>query len=126
MGAMVLSPTDLRPSSNRQPFFDGWQTEDVSYECRCPSCQEQLTVPFATIHAGAWGWRERFAAVDVRTIEGFFALGSHSKALAGGWPSISRIHCEHCGAQFIFYADFDEYRHSVFRIVAQGLAKRGA
>jgi hypothetical protein len=124
MSETVLSPTRLQPSSTRAPFFDGWQIENVSYRSDCPSCHTQLVVPFSDIRAGAWGWRERFSSADAAAIERFFALGERSKALAGGWPSISEVTCDSCGAQFIFYADFDEYRHSAFRIVAQGLAAR--
>jgi len=119
---MNLQPTSLTPSAMRKPYFDGWDTRHADFKARCTKCDARLTITFSAILEGAWGWDERFTPEEVSTIERFFQLGKGSLALSGGWPSIVSVTCDRCGTQYIFYADFEEYRNSVYRIVAQGLA----
>ena len=59
---------------------------------------------------------------EVAAISSFFNLGRGALALPGGWPSIVPIQCPTCSASYVLYVDFDEPRHSVYSIVAQGLA----
>jgi hypothetical protein len=117
-----LAATDLKPSAIRPPFFTGWDTSQASYTTSCPNCRARLAIPFSALLRGAWGWEERFTPDDVAAIRQFFGLGTSSLALPGGWPSISECQCKTCDTKFVFYADFDEPRHSVYSIVAQGLA----
>lgn len=119
---MKLHSSLLFPSRRRRPYFDGWDTSKADFAASCESCGANIAVPFAQVLAGAWGWRERFGPDVVVAVESHFALGAGRKALDGGWPSISQVSCGSCGANHVFYADFDEYRNSVYRIVAQGLA----
>jgi hypothetical protein len=119
---MELRGTSLVPSSNRLPFFDGWETTRACYEANCGECGGRINIPFSAMLHGAWGWKEQFGETDAPAIEAHFQLAEHCKALAGGWPSVSLVACTNCGTKHIFYADFDEYHNSVYRIVAQGLA----
>jgi hypothetical protein len=119
---MNLQPTSLTPSGTRKPYFDGWNTRHAAFKTRCAKCNARLTIPFNAILEGAWGWDKRFTPEEVSTIERFFQLEKGSLALSGGWPAIVSVTCNRCATQYIFYADFDEYRNSVYQIVAQGLA----
>ena len=122
MADHVFVVTNLRPSTLRQPFFDGSDTAEVRYWFRCESCGTRMSVSFAQMLQGAWGWKERFSVDEIARITELFALGEGCKALSGGWPSISEVACASCDGRHIFYADFHEYRHSTYRIVAQGVA----
>jgi len=119
---MRLIPLSLMPREDRAPFFDGWDTTAAVYYFDCSQCGAPVKVPFTTMHHGAWGWKERFSPSDVASIQELFGLTNRCKAFEGGWPSVSDTTCGACGAHHVFYADFDEYRNSVYRIVAQGLA----
>jgi hypothetical protein len=120
-----LAATDLKPSATRPPFFTGWDTSLASYTVPCPNCLASVEISFSTMLRGAWGWSERFSQDDAAAIRQFFGLGNSSLALPGGRPSISECQCGSCGSKFVFYADFDEPQHSVYSIVAQGLASVG-
>lgn len=122
VASMELLPPVLKPSRFRKPYFDGWNTSRADFEATCENCRAPMTIPFSQILAGAWGWKEAFGPAAAVAIASHFGLGDGSEALGGGWPSISQVNCGQCGAGHIFYADFDEYRNSVYRIVAQGFA----
>jgi hypothetical protein len=104
------------------PYFDGMDTENAIYQFTCAMCNAGLAIPFSLVHRGAWGWREHFAEADVRTIEGFFSIERGRHVPPTPWPSVSSIECSSCRAKHIFYATYDEYKNSVFRITARGLA----
>jgi hypothetical protein len=119
---MKLGSTVLFPSRSRKPYFDGWDTSSANFQVSCESCRAVISVTFPQILAGAWGWKEKFGPEAAVTIRNHFGLDTGWKALDGGWPSISQVNCPGCGASHVFYADFDEYSNSIYRIVAQGLA----
>ena len=123
---MNLVATALKPSISRAPYFDGWETELASYRFKCALCSTEVLVPFSAIRDGAFGWRERFAPEEAESIAAHFQLGEAANALESGWPSISTPSCPNCQSSFVFYAAFDEYRHSGYKIVAQGLSVCGA
>ena len=117
-----LQPTALTPSLTRAPYFDGWDTSHGNFESKCTKCGGLLLVTFDELLQGAWGWRKRFTPEEVSAIELFFHLGIMGKGLSCGRPSINLLKCDRCETKYVFYADFDEYSNSVYRIVAQGLA----
>jgi hypothetical protein len=118
---MNLQATSLMPSATRKPYFDGRDPRYADFQTKCARCDARLVITFNAILKGAWDW-ERFTPEEFSAIKRFFQLGKGNLALSGGWPSISSVTCDRCGTQYIFYADFEEYRNSVYRIVAQGLA----
>ena len=105
---------------SEENYFDGWDTSLANYKCQCSECGTELVIDFATVHSGAWGWKESFTQVEIDTLASTFILptgrGAHP------WPSLSRVACAACKAVFIFYAGFDEYRQSAYRLTARGLA----
>ena len=124
---MSLHSTQLKPSRTREPYFDGWDTAKAIYWCECSICQAKIAIPFSTVHLGAWGWREKFSPIEVKSIEMLFP--EVKKAEQGSrrtCSSVSEATCITCNTSYIFYAEVDEYKNSVFRLVAQGLARRGA
>lgn len=117
-----LIATALLPSAVRQAYFDGWQTAEAIYEFDCARCGASVQIPFIDVLHGAWGWKERLDPLDAQDVTSHFALTGSCLALDGGWPSVCFPVCAACGTRFAFYADFQEYHHSVYRIVAQALS----
>ena len=119
---MHLHPTPPEFTASQEPYFDGSDTENASYRFSCAVCQAKLQVPFSLVHRGAWGWREEIPEADVTTIERFFGIEPGRQTPPKPWPSISSIECSSCKIKHVFYASYDEYRNSVFRLIARGLA----
>ena len=124
---MSLHSTRLKPSRTRKPYFDGWGTAKATYWCECAKCHREMAISFSTVRLGAWGWREKFSTTEVESIESLFPEVKRSDRGTGqSWPSVSQASCSTCSTKYIFYAEVDEYKNSVFRLVAQGLASRDA
>jgi hypothetical protein len=122
---MLLQHTHLKPNVDRAPYFDGWETVKATYQCQCAECQVQIAIPFSEVHASAWSWRERFSMSEVESIESFFPETKKSDQRSKkSWSSVTAVTCGACNADYIFYAEVDEYRNSVFQLFAQGLARR--
>jgi len=83
-----------------------------------------MTIPFTLVHAGAWGWRERISSEAVEAIETAFPAAKKTQTQLPAWPSVSEVTCHACGSQYYFFAEVDEYRNSVFRLFARGIALR--
>jgi hypothetical protein len=123
---MQLRSTSLKPDGGREPYFDGVDTENANYRFTCAVCKAKMAIPFSLVHHGAWGWRNEFSEADVREIDGFFDLKPGRQVPPTPWSSISSLECSSCKTKHIFFATYDEYRNSVFRLVAQGLAYSAA
>lgn len=119
---MKLKSTALVPSTTREPFFDGANLDSGCYSLKCAQCNAEIEVSCHSIYLGAWEWKENFSKNDKEAIEDFFSIQEKSLALTGGWPSVTLQKCRSCSSEFIFLADFHEYRNSVYQIVAQGAA----
>ncbi len=114
------------PDKARLPYFDGWETKNATYRAHCAECKAEIAISFSLVQNGAWGWRERFSEEEIETVENFFGIQAGRQTPPKPWPSVSTIECPACRTAYIFYAEYDEYRNSVFRLTAQGLAYRDA
>ena len=113
--------TQAVPGSRPPLYFDGWDTSKANYHFECPTCGMRLGIDFSTVHHGAWRWEESFSADEVKELSEIFGLPQERAPQA--WPSLSRIACQSCKAEFVFYAGVDEYRNSAFRLTARALAR---
>jgi hypothetical protein len=120
---MKLQLIRLIGGLSEETYFDGWDTSLATYKCRCSECGTELVIDFATVHSGAWGWKDSFTQVEIETLATTFILPT--ERLPQPWPSLSRVTCAACKAAFIFYAGFDEYRQLTYRLTARGLAHCG-
>src|SRR5215831_20058246 len=118
---MKIESSDLMPSTDRKPFFDGTDDRNASYEARCLGCSEPIRVTLTALIDGA-AWRGAFPTEDTHVIESFFDIGHECKALVRGRPSVSLHRCEACGTRHVFYADFNQPNLLHYQFVAQGWA----
>ena len=118
---MKLRLTQAIPRGALAPYFDGWDTAIATYECACPECDATLQIDFSTVRTGAWKWKESFSQSEIEELSVTFGLPRERAPQP--WPSLSRVACVRCKAEYIFYASFDEYRHSAFRLTARALAR---
>ena len=118
---MKLQIVQAVPGFDSSPYFEGWDTSKANYSFNCPRCGMRLQVDFSAVHDGAWFWKERFAPDEVEELTKTFGIPQQSAT--DTWPSFSRIYCRSCKTDFVFFAGFDEYRHSAFRLTAIALAR---
>ncbi|HEX6983004.1 MAG TPA: hypothetical protein VF181_09605 [Balneolaceae bacterium] len=113
----------LEPDYNRKPYFDGYETDKADNLYDCINCGNTLKIEFDEILHSAYGWKENFNECDAKDISQHFSLNIVGKSHDGGWPSILEKKCEQCNSDYLFYFGLNEYHHSTYKIVLQGISQ---
>lgn len=110
------------PIKDREPFFTGWDTNEATYEKRCPHCRERISVVFKEMLDAAWGWRDRMDPSLRDLLAKVFGIDLTNRSIGSGMPGVVAKKCESCGASSYFYFSFLEISNSVYRISLRAAA----
>ncbi|MFO8009652.1 MAG: hypothetical protein R6U89_02455 [Dehalococcoidia bacterium] len=107
----------------REPFFDGWETEKVGFTFRCDHCRTSCIISFKEILDAAWGWKESMAVDQKKAVALAFGIDLDNRNIGNGMNAVVTKVCANCKKTFYVFFWFHEYRHSCYQISLRGLAE---
>lgn len=112
----------VEPVSVRDPFFDGWDTQNVKHSFDCSSCGAMGNVDFKHILSAAWNWREKTEVAVKLKLSSLFDIELENKFIGNGMDAVVATKCLNCGNITYTYFWLHEYRHSCYQISFRGSA----
>ena len=106
----------------REPFFDGWETDKAVFNYSCDQCKASIVISFKDMLNAAWGWIEKTKEDQKTAIAAAFGIDLEDKFIGNGMSSVVTKVCPKCNQTHHIFFWFHEYRNSCYRIVFKGLA----
>ena len=107
----------------REPYFNGWETDGANYTFSCQSCKSEHEVVFDEILKAAWGWSSNMEQERTKAIAKHFRINLNNKSIQHGMDAIVPYKCESCGIDYLAYFWLDEYLHSCYELSLYGLSQ---
>ena len=116
----------VEPLKEREPFFEGWQTDEGSFTYPCPGCALDQTIGFTEILKAAWGWRERTGEPLRSELAKQFRINLSDRSIGNGMDAVVDRACPQCAANVFVCFSFLETSNSVYRISLSAIAENEA
>jgi len=110
------------PIKDREPFFQGWDTNEASFDSGCPHCKARLRIEFKDMLDAAWGWSDRMEEPLRGELADVFGIDISNRSIGDGMPGVVAKFCPDCRMSSYFYFSFQETSNSVYRISLRAAA----